>query len=116
MENVPYIVAPYEADAQLAYLELHGYVDGIITEDSDLLVFGCRKVLFKLDVDGKCCEIRRETIGFGDGAGGGAGEWRFDGWGDGEFRHMAVGSLCCCWSNSGALTVFCLSESDSLRM
>ncbi len=43
-ENVEYVVAPYEADAQLAYLEREGIVDGIITEDSDLLVFGCRQV------------------------------------------------------------------------
>lgn len=38
------IVAPYEADAQLAYLNQKGYVDFIISEDSDLLVFGCKKV------------------------------------------------------------------------
>lgn len=42
-ENVDYVVAPYEADAQLCFLEREGYVDGIITEDSDLLVFGCKK-------------------------------------------------------------------------
>lgn len=40
------MVAPYEADAQLCFLEREGYVDGIITEDSDLLVFGCRQVRF----------------------------------------------------------------------
>ena len=49
-EGVPYVVAPYEADAQLAYLERIGLVDGIITEDSDLLVFGCKNVLFKFDI------------------------------------------------------------------
>ncbi len=43
-ENVQYVVAPYEADAQLAYLEKEGIVDGIITEDSDLMVFGCKSV------------------------------------------------------------------------
>ena len=43
-ENVEYIVAPYEADAQLCFLEREGIVDGIITEDSDLLVFGCKQV------------------------------------------------------------------------
>ncbi len=43
-EGVEYIVAPYEADAQLYFLEREGYVDGIITEDSDLLVFGCKHV------------------------------------------------------------------------
>lgn len=43
-ENVPYIVAPYEADSQLCYLEREGIIDGLITEDSDLLVFGCKTV------------------------------------------------------------------------
>lgn len=42
--GVECIVAPYEADSQLAYLSKEGIVDLVITEDSDLLVFGCRKV------------------------------------------------------------------------
>jgi len=42
--QVDFVVAPYEADAQLAYLEKTGLVDGIVTEDSDLLVFGCKRV------------------------------------------------------------------------
>ena len=47
-EQVDYVVAPYEADAQLCFLEREGFVDGIITEDSDLLVFGCRRVRWGL--------------------------------------------------------------------
>lgn len=47
-----YVVAPYEADAQLAYLTKNGLADGVITEDSDCLPFGCGTVLFKLDKDG----------------------------------------------------------------
>lgn len=43
------VIAPYEADAQLAYLDKHNRVDFIISEDSDLIVYGCRKVLYKLD-------------------------------------------------------------------
>lgn len=43
-ESIDYIVAPYEADAQMAFMEKEGLVDGIITEDSDMLVFGCRNV------------------------------------------------------------------------
>lgn len=39
------IVAPYEADAQLAYLSRSGTVDVVITEDSDCLPYGCKKVL-----------------------------------------------------------------------
>lgn len=43
-QGVDCIVAPYEADAQLAYLNKIGMVQAIITEDSDLLAFGCKKV------------------------------------------------------------------------
>ena len=42
--GVECIVAPYEADSQLAYLSKESLVDLVITEDSDLLVFGCKKV------------------------------------------------------------------------
>lgn len=42
--NVDCIVAPYEADAQLAYLNVTGIADVVITEDSDLTLFGCKKV------------------------------------------------------------------------
>ena len=37
-------MAPYEADAQLAYLMKSGLAQAIISEDSDLLVYGCQKV------------------------------------------------------------------------
>lgn len=47
--NIEYVVAPYEADAQLGYLCRNHFVDFVITEDSDSLVYGCRCVLFKLD-------------------------------------------------------------------
>lgn len=42
--NVDCIVAPYEADAQLAFLNKQHIADVIITEDSDLLLFGAEKV------------------------------------------------------------------------
>ena len=46
------IVAPYEADAQLAFLSLAGIADLIISEDSDLAPFGCDKLLCKMDITG----------------------------------------------------------------
>lgn len=46
------IVAPYESDAQLAFFNRKGIADIIITEDSDLLLFGCSRVLYKLDLRG----------------------------------------------------------------
>lgn len=42
--NVDCIVAPYEADAQMAYLNKINVAQVIITEDSDLILFGCNKV------------------------------------------------------------------------
>ena len=47
--GVGVIVAPYEADAQLGYLSRKNLVDVVISEDSDLVVFGCKRVLYKLD-------------------------------------------------------------------
>jgi len=50
--QVQVIVAPFEADAQLAYLSHQNKADFIISEDSDLLAFGSKRVLFKLDRTG----------------------------------------------------------------
>ena len=43
-ENVYYVVAPYEADAQMTFLSVSKQVDAVITEDSDLIAFGCPRV------------------------------------------------------------------------
>ncbi|KAF9419292.1 DNA repair protein rad2 [Podila epigama] len=42
--GIPYIVAPMEAEAQCADLQLRGVVDGILTEDSDVFLFGGMRV------------------------------------------------------------------------
>ncbi|QPG73991.1 hypothetical protein FOA43_001308 [Brettanomyces nanus] len=57
--QIRYVVAPYEADSQLVYLENKGLVDGIVSEDSDLLVFGCQTLITKLNDRGECIEIQR---------------------------------------------------------
>lgn len=56
--GVRYIMAPYEADAQLAYMQRMGHIAAVITEDSDLLVFGCRETLYVALCDTLCgmCE------------------------------------------------------------
>lgn len=57
INRIKYVVAPFEADSQMVYLEKHGLIDGIISEDSDLLIFGCRKLITKLNDFGECIEI-----------------------------------------------------------
>ncbi|CAM9123218.1 unnamed protein product, partial [Hapterophycus canaliculatus] len=60
MKQIPgvrYVVAPYEADAQLGFLARNGHVDAVITEDSDIMLFGCTRVVFKLDRDGTGQEV-----------------------------------------------------------
>ncbi|KAM0671736.1 putative exonuclease [Ordospora colligata] len=47
--NVEYIISPYESDAELCYLQKIGYIDYIMTEDSDLIAYGSENVLYKFD-------------------------------------------------------------------
>ena len=89
-ENVKFVVAPYEADAQMAYLERVGLVDAIVTEDSDLLVFGCKTVLYKLDVaHSTVVSISRSDFSsvHSDGI-------TLTNWSDKQFRTMAILSGC----------------------
>ena len=60
--DVEYIVAPYEADAQIAYLFHHGIVEAVLTEDSDLIPFGCKKVFYKMDGNGDGFEIDMDQL------------------------------------------------------
>jgi exonuclease-1 len=93
-ENIPYVVAPYEADAQLAYLERNHLVDAILTEDSDLLVFGCKNVLYKLDVvDNTVISICRDHFG-SITTSSDPNSVSFYGWSDTQFRAMAILSGC----------------------
>jgi len=61
-EGVPFVVAPCEADAQLAQLALSGRIDIVASEDADLLAFGCPRVLFGLDSNGHGREIKLDDI------------------------------------------------------
>ena len=48
--KVKWIVAPYEADAQLAFLARNNLVDVVISEDSDCLAYAVPRTIFKFDV------------------------------------------------------------------
>ncbi|QQK48109.1 Exonuclease, putative [Penicillium digitatum] len=85
--NVQYVVAPYEADAQLVYLEQQGDIHGIISEDSDLLVFGAKRLISKLDQHGECIEINRADFTA-------CREVNLVGFSDPDFRNMCILSGC----------------------
>ena len=65
--RVRFIFAPYEADAQLAYLCKTKVVSAVITEDSDLFVFGCPRLLYKMDKNGYGKEIQFKNLGSVEG-------------------------------------------------
>lgn len=85
--NIDYMVAPYEADSQLVYLERVGIIHGILSEDSDLLVFGAKCLITKLDQYGECVMIHRDDFTA-------CREISLVGWSDAEFRRMAILSGC----------------------
>lgn len=85
--DVQYVVAPYEADPQMVYLEQQGIVHGIISEDSDLLVFGAKRLLSKLDQHGDCIEVNRADFTA-------CKEVSLVGWSDVDFRQMCILSGC----------------------
>lgn len=86
-ENVDCIVAPYEADAQLAYLNISGIADVVITEDSDLTLFGCTKIFFKMDINGNGLLVEQDRIHLAMGV-------RAEHFDMDKFRHMCILSGC----------------------
>ncbi|XP_063980645.1 exonuclease 1 [Diachasmimorpha longicaudata] len=85
--NIDCIVAPYEADAQLAYLNISGIADFVITEDSDLTLFGCKKILFKMDKFGCGTLVEQDRLYLSMGL-------RQDDFSIDKFRHMCILSGC----------------------
>ncbi|KAH1241302.1 Exonuclease 1 [Glycine max] len=82
-EKIEFVVAPYEADAQLAYMSQLGVENGgvaaVITEDSDLIAYGCpafhrshafwiiirsgfEQIIFKMDRHGNGERIELEKV------------------------------------------------------
>jgi len=55
--GIPYIIAPQEAEAQCAYLNQHKLVDAVITDDSDVFLFGASHVYRNFFSEKKYCEV-----------------------------------------------------------
>eukprot|EP00922_Rhytidocystis_sp_ex-Travisia-forbesii_P018294 GHVS01027196.1.p1 GENE.GHVS01027196.1~~GHVS01027196.1.p1 ORF type:complete len:652 (+),score=164.48 GHVS01027196.1:139-2094(+) len=91
--NVEFVVAPFEADAQLAFMCRTGYVTSVITEDSDLLAYGCPRVVFKMDKAGAGQEIDISEIADLKSE----GEWLTD-----NNNNNNNGDSCCGWTGEMA--------------
>lgn len=85
--NIEFVVAPFEADAQMAWLNRNSKVAAVITEDSDLLLFGCQRVLYKLDKEGFADEVCLDRLIE-------ATELDFGAFSHSKFRHMCMLSGC----------------------
>ena len=55
MFGLPYIIAPQEAEAQCAWLDSAGLVDGVVTDDNDVFLFGAQRVY-------RCGAVRRGAV------------------------------------------------------
>lgn len=49
--NVDYVVAPYEADAQISKMFIDKEIDFVITEDSDFIIYGCENICFGFEIE-----------------------------------------------------------------
>lgn len=56
--NIELIISPYEADAQISYLCKSGLADFGVSEDSDIVVFGCPVLVSKLQPSGDCSVVK----------------------------------------------------------
>ncbi|GAB9473418.1 hypothetical protein Gpo141_00010569 [Globisporangium polare] len=85
--SIVFYVAPYEADAQLAYMSRQKIIDVVISEDSDCVPYGCKAILFKWTPDGWASELKRRSLGANE-------ELSFVGWTEEMFIQLCV--LCGC--------------------
>lgn len=113
-EGISYIVAPYEADAQIAFLNNNDICQYIITEDTDLILYGCQKIIYKLDVTGKCVLYERSKLAKCFGPHGAKMEFE-------KFRRICILSGCDYLKNipsvglQSAKKFFTLTKQDDLN-
>lgn len=114
-ERIDYMVAPYEADAQIAFLNSLGQCQFVITEDTDLILYGCQRIIYKLDVNGQCMLYERSKLGKCLGPHGDKVEFE-------KFRRMCILSGCDYLKNipnvglQSAKKFFLITKQDNLRL
>lgn len=114
-QDIDYIIAPYEADAQLAFLVRRGLAKYVVTEDTDLILYGCDKIIYKLDTTGHCVLYQRERLGKCFGAAGDGVDFE-------KFRRICIMSGCDYLKNipgvglQSAKKFFLLTKQNNLKI
>tara|TARA_B110000046_G_C13023979_1_gene412733 strand:- start:5935 stop:6777 length:843 start_codon:yes stop_codon:yes gene_type:complete len=93
--NSEWVQSEYEADQKLAQMSLSNQIDLIMTEDTDLIVYGCSKILYKYK-NGKG-ELYDRSILFGDESN--SGNRFFENWE--LFQRYCILSGCDYYSKKG---------------
>jgi len=112
-KRIEFIIAPYEADAQLAFFNNNNISEFIITEDTDLILYGCKKIIYKLDTTGHCLLYERSRLSRCFGPHGVEFE---------KFRRMCILSGCDYLKNipnvglQSAKKFFLLTRQDNIRL
>jgi len=60
--GIPYVDSPSEADAQLGYLYKNGIIDYVITEDSDIIIYGANKIIRNFKSSALTCDLLNMDI------------------------------------------------------
>lgn len=58
--GIPFVISPMEAEAQCAILNSNNLCDGSITEDSDIILFGAKKVYKNIFNQKRYAELYQE--------------------------------------------------------
>lgn len=61
-KNIKFLVAPHEADFQLASMYKNNVIDYIWSEDSDILVYDCTNIVKGLKLNGDCFLINKTIL------------------------------------------------------
>ncbi|KAJ8614520.1 hypothetical protein CTAYLR_000799 [Chrysophaeum taylorii] len=92
--SVDFVIAPYEADAQLSYACQCGESAAVISEDSDNLAYGTSRVLFKLEASGAAQEMVVSELLNGERALTPGEEIDVRGWTPTMFRFVLLLTMC----------------------
>jgi exonuclease-1 len=56
-DKIKFIRSDYESDWKLARMFRDGVIDLVVTEDSDLIAYDCKRIIFKLDISSGECDL-----------------------------------------------------------